>query len=1156
MVNKMLYSFGFLGVFILIFAGAVFADSPPPPFVAELESLPAYTAGTSVHLVVDATITPTDGVMFRFKREAISGRPELNEVTDWLPTIDYTFDGMLDAETYAYYVQGTDSVGDTTTWSSPQVTMQDVYDPNPVECVEASALPGNQIQVQWRRAYDSASGVGYYRIYRSRIESELNIIDDRDYLVATVTDDGRERFFFTDDGPEDHIIDLDSNTCYYYAVVPVDRVEHFPNTGNIVLRECTRHYPCFPPCANLLPVDSITTTPFVTVRVNVDECPSCGYYTRLYRFRRFLVYDDSTITYLDSTGWSDVPEYTFYGADCERYGYEAQAQDVGWMTSSWSAPIFTKFDLEGPKAIDSIYAEPLDDGRIEIEFWADNPDSMDCGAGLMRYRLYRVTPDELGALETIGPEDDIYLVRYFYPTIGDGTYFRYIDADLIDGECYIYTVVPEDRLGRLSPYPRDYAEACVDNSCPAFILDALPLWTSGDSITLTIIDTSLGDADSIIIEYDVFPDFHTAVSGIWRSVHDPIFSNPEDFDDEDIDTLTFTIGGLMETRYYFRVQGVDALGNISEWSNVVHTRLDNSSPNAVHIDTIYSRADSVETVSLTVGWEPSFDYGIGVSRYIVYRSDTPGALGEEVAGFPASSCPFVWTDYSPNPGNYFHDNYYTVAAVDSFGYENSSGMQISLRDGTPPAVPVIDTVYISPLRENVIIELQDTTPFAYGSPFGNRYSLYYAQEESWIWLGDPLLFYQEEPVAATRMVLPIEIFSGSPDMYFSLVAVDLSGNESGFSHPYYYELEEFEVDSVRIDLAEGWNMVSIPLYPRDRDFNILFPGARDCVSWDPIDRCFVSEDVLETGKGYFVSSLEDRTYWIKGMPSHSITRHLYRGWNLVGSIFEESGYSTDPDGLLISPYLYWYNPDTRIYDTHTSARSGYGYWALAREEGDIVFPAEDKQFETFSPEWLAGISLDTEQGGIRLEFGMAENGDRFDLPMPPPVPGMQCVSFEGGLLRDIAEIGDEATFKIALPHKMRASWSLPDVDGQFILEDADGNRYDMRNITSASLSGEITIYYKRAIPYRMAILGNVPNPFNLETRLGFVLPEEKRVLISIYTIDGKLVRNLVSDVFPSGESWVVWDGCDDAGSPVGSGVYLYRVIADDFRETKKMVLIK
>jgi len=114
----------------------------------------------------------------------------------------------------------------------------------------------------------------------------------------------------------------------------------------------------------------------------------------------------------------------------------------------------------------------------------------------------------------------------------------------------------------------------------------------------------------------------------------------------------------------------------------------------------------------------------------------------------------------------------------------------------------------------------------------------------------------------------------------------------------------------------------------------------------------------------------------------------------------------------------------------------------------------------------------------------------------------------------------------------------------------------MRNITSASLSGEITIYYKRAIPYRMAILGNVPNPFNLETRLGFVLPEEKRVLISIYTIDGKLVRNLVSDVFPSGESWVVWDGCDDAGSPVGSGVYLYRVIADDFRETRKMVLIK
>jgi len=169
---------------------------------------------------------------------------------------------------------------------------------------------------------------------------------------------------------------------------------------------------------------------------------------------------------------------------------------------------------------------------------------------------------------------------------------------------------------------------------------------------------------------------------------------------------------------------------------------------------------------------------------------------------------------------------------------------------------------------------------------------------------------------------------------------------------------------------------------------------------------------------------------------------------------------------------------------------------------------------------------------------------------------MQYVSFNGGLLRDIAETGNEATFKIALPHRMQVSWSLPDINGQFILEDAEGNRYDMRDITSASLSGEIAIYYKKALPRRMTVLGNVPNPFNLETRLGFVLPEEKMVLISIYTIDGKLIRNLVSSVFPPGENWVIWDGCDDLGAPVGSGVYLYRVVADDISETRKMVLVK
>jgi flagellar hook assembly protein FlgD len=64
------------------------------------------------------------------------------------------------------------------------------------------------------------------------------------------------------------------------------------------------------------------------------------------------------------------------------------------------------------------------------------------------------------------------------------------------------------------------------------------------------------------------------------------------------------------------------------------------------------------------------------------------------------------------------------------------------------------------------------------------------------------------------------------------------------------------------------------------------------------------------------------------------------------------------------------------------------------------------------------------------------------------------------------------------------------------------------------------------------------------------------VSIDIYNIKGQKVRNLVNDEYSAGHHSVVWDGTDDAGRSVGSGVFLYRIVADEFTATKKMILIK
>jgi hypothetical protein len=85
---------------------------------------------------------------------------------------------------------------------------------------------------------------------------------------------------------------------------------------------------------------------------------------------------------------------------------------------------------------------------------------------------------------------------------------------------------------------------------------------------------------------------------------------------------------------------------------------------------------------------------------------------------------------------------------------------------------------------------------------------------------------------------------------------------------------------------------------------------------------------------------------------------------------------------------------------------------------------------------------------------------------------------------------------------------------------------------------------------------NSPNPFNPTTRIAFVLAGAADVTLEVYSADGKRVRRLASGHYPAGDHGVVWNGTDDAGQAVASGIYFYRLRAGRDVLTKKMVLIK
>jgi hypothetical protein len=104
----------------------------------------------------------------------------------------------------------------------------------------------------------------------------------------------------------------------------------------------------------------------------------------------------------------------------------------------------------------------------------------------------------------------------------------------------------------------------------------------------------------------------------------------------------------------------------------------------------------------------------------------------------------------------------------------------------------------------------------------------------------------------------------------------------------------------------------------------------------------------------------------------------------------------------------------------------------------------------------------------------------------------------------------------------------------------------------------------REKPSGFTLFQNHPNPFNQTTKIEFTLAKSGFVSLSIYDLLGRKVRTLASEHLPSGYKSVLWDGENDSGKDVASGVYFYRIEVEDsalggvgdFTVTKKLVLLK
>jgi hypothetical protein len=393
-----------------------------------------------------------------------------------------------------------------------------------------------------------------------------------------------------------------------------------------------------------------------------------------------------------------------------------------------------------------------------------------------------------------------------------------------------------------------------------------------------------------------------------------------------------------------------------------------------------------------------------------------------------------------------------------------------------------------------------------------------------------------------------------------------------------------------IQLHEGWNLVSwnVMYSASTEDFladqfgdnieclDVILSFDQVALTYDPDLPDFSTLEKVDYYHGYWIRVSCDTELEICGQPIPAWEGiPIYAGWNLVSywpheTMTVEDGFASILDHLLVAEgfdggALTWL-PDTPDFNTLTDLSECFGYWANVDADGMLCY---DGWCEEGSPpssrygygsgsvlvsdvvpsnNWISiyGSNITVDGQAVREGAVIEARTAGGDLC------GREVYS--GGMLVFTPVYGYDESSDVTAGYPRSGESVYIYVDGDLVYPELAwedmGSRSELSTLSTKQIGDTLIL------PGDYGLEQNYPNPFNPTTVIPYSIQKAGHVELSVFNLLGQKVTTLVDDYKEAGEYDAVWNGADESGKTVSSGIYFYKLRTGDFIEVKKMMLMK